>query len=190
MNAVEGLWDYSVRIYGAAGVSTACLALQNGCGLDVNMILYCCWTGHAGTELGTSGLARALALSIPWAEHVVRPLRDARTSMKGDLALRKHSPVDAYDALREAIKALELDAEHMQQRALESITQSRSSDAPMIDRRLRCIVANLQGYIDATGVRVDAQAEHALRTLLAAASSVDAATARDALRAILGTSAG
>jgi len=109
--------------------------------------------------------------------------------MKGDLALREHTPVDAYDALRAAIKALELDAEHLQQTALESITDARSSDVPTIDRQLHCMVANLRGYLDTMGTRIDAQAEPALLTLLTAASGADPATARERLRATLGTSA-
>ncbi len=41
-------WDFSLEVYGAEGVPPACLALQEAHQLDVNIVLFCCWTGATG----------------------------------------------------------------------------------------------------------------------------------------------
>ena len=38
-------WDFSLEIYAKPGVAQACLALQDECGADVNLLLFCCWAG-------------------------------------------------------------------------------------------------------------------------------------------------
>ncbi len=49
----ESLWDFSVRTYRGEWVSAACLALQDERGVDVNMLLYCCWHGATRGAGGT-----------------------------------------------------------------------------------------------------------------------------------------
>jgi hypothetical protein len=41
-------WEYSLSHYVREGVADACLALQDGHGLDVNMLLYGAWLGSMG----------------------------------------------------------------------------------------------------------------------------------------------
>ena len=44
-------WRFSLRTYRAPGVQEACLALQDRCGADVNLLLFCGWTGRDGRAL-------------------------------------------------------------------------------------------------------------------------------------------
>lgn len=170
MSSGEGLWEFSLRVYAIDGVSGACLALQERHRVDVNLLLYCCWLGHTGRALDAAGLAHALVLSMPWAQHVVRPLRGARSWMKnhGD-PLTQVSTAD-YTALREDIKTVELRAEQLQQQVLESIAGPGSPQALSAERRLRCMASNLHRYLAHVQVEIDAPAEAALSTILAAAS--------------------
>ena len=42
-HAPHPFWRFSLRVYRAAGVQQACLALQEDCGADVNLLLLCGW---------------------------------------------------------------------------------------------------------------------------------------------------
>ena len=151
---IEGFWDFSVRTYRTPGVSDACLSLQNDYGADVNMLLYCCWIGAQIGQFDRDLFARASEFSTLWADHVVVPLRSARTWMKHTGCNTEPIPTDACMQLREEIKAVEFAAEKMQQQLLESlvsIDQSRN-DAP--DQILKDVVANLMLYSEYTGFEV------------------------------------
>jgi uncharacterized protein (TIGR02444 family) len=156
MSASEGFWAFSVRIYGKPDVPPACLDLQNDYGLDVNLLLYCCWLGTHGVKLDTATLERALAFTNPWAEHVVRPLRQARTWMKRDGSARGQLPPDAYTELRESIKAIELEAERLQQLALELMTNPPTPGPTVENEAASCANVNLELYVSEAGLTPDA----------------------------------
>jgi uncharacterized protein (TIGR02444 family) len=105
------LWIYSLALYRRPGVDAACLALQDGLGLDVNMLLFCCWAGSHGRTLEDREVGALVAAVRRLREGVVLPLRQARRSLKAQLA----GLGPAGQALREKIKADELAAEAIQQ---------------------------------------------------------------------------
>ena len=117
---VERFWDFSVRTYGVSGVSQACLALQDERGVDVNMLLYCIWIGATRGVFNEQLYRAAMDYSHDWAAHVVRPLRAARTWMKSEGCRREGAPAESCMSVRKRIKAVELEAEKLQQDALES----------------------------------------------------------------------
>ncbi|MFB3151067.1 MAG: TIGR02444 family protein, partial [Alphaproteobacteria bacterium] len=41
-------WDFALVVYRRDGVAEACLALQESQGVDVNVLLFCCWLGESG----------------------------------------------------------------------------------------------------------------------------------------------
>ncbi|MDH3475008.1 MAG: TIGR02444 family protein [Rhodospirillales bacterium] len=104
-------WDFSLAIYERPGVPEACLGLQDRHGLDVNLLLFCCWAGSRGRALAAGDMARLVEAAGPWHDEVVRPLRAARRWLKGQTA----APAEPTEALREAIKAQELEAERLAQ---------------------------------------------------------------------------
>jgi uncharacterized protein (TIGR02444 family) len=105
-------WDFSLAIYERPGVPEACLGLQDRQGLDVNLMLYCCWAGSRGRALAAGDIAVLVEAAGPWHEQVVKPLRGARRWLKGQTAAPAAEPAEA---LREAIKAQELEAERLEQ---------------------------------------------------------------------------
>jgi uncharacterized protein (TIGR02444 family) len=121
-------WSFSVTTYGRPGVATACLALQDECGADVNLLMYCCWLGLRGCVLERNGLQGALDAIGRWQAEVVQPLRRARLA----IAKAPHGCVDATPAgtlgadavrgrataVRRRIAAVELAAEQVEQHAL------------------------------------------------------------------------
>ncbi|WP_375284644.1 TIGR02444 family protein [Marinicauda pacifica] len=116
MNAPDEFWSFSTGVYAGEGVPAACLAFQSE-GLDVNLGLWICWVAARGGE-PLDGLDAAMALSAPWKQQVVEPLRAARNGLK--------PAPDGFEgeeaqALRRTILKAELEAERLQQARLEPL---------------------------------------------------------------------
>ena len=107
----NAFWQFSLSIYGQVDVAEECLALQQAIGIDVNVLLFCAWLGARGIVLSREDVAAAAATIEAWSENVVRPLRGVRQRMK-DLYRNE------YADLRERVKALELEAEQVEQAIL------------------------------------------------------------------------
>lgn len=110
-----GLWDWALSSYARPGVAPVCLALQDGHGQNVPLLLAAAW---AATEGRTLDLDRAVALTLAWETEVVGPLRSARRGLK---ISRGPIPDSGREALRETVKAVELEAERLLLSALESL---------------------------------------------------------------------
>lgn len=121
----ESFWDFSLRLYRLPQVSDTCLTLQNVHGFDVNLLLFACWYGHTHGAISPALLAEVLQFSTHWSKEVVRPLRHARTWIKGELAqpLSQVAALSGVVELREKIKAVELRSEQLQQQTLERLAQ-------------------------------------------------------------------
>lgn len=115
-NAAIGLWRFSLAIYARPGVAPLCLDLQSRHDADVNVVLCALWFGATGRgRLVDDDIAALDAEVAALRDAVVKPLRRARTWLKGEL---DRDP--ALAALRETIKRTELDAEREEQRILEA----------------------------------------------------------------------
>ena len=157
-------WDYSVELYRRPGVEAACLALQRRHGLDVNLVLVCCWQASRGVPLDRALLSRAGEVVASWQAEVVRPLRALRRRLKVRLAdPDPGSVVELWPALasaiREEVLALEIAGEHLGQlglsRALAGLPTSAPAAAALAGANLRACWP------------FDGRDRHALRTLLA-----------------------
>lgn len=147
----EGFWDFSVRTYRTPDVPEACLSLQNDYGADVNMLLYCCWIGGIKGPFDDALFAKASAFSSNWAEHVVVPLRAARTWMKQSGCNAESVPTESCMTLREKIKSVEFGAERLQQDVLDSLVSTGTEREVTPDQVLADVVANLDRYAGFAG---------------------------------------
>ncbi len=109
-------WDFTLAVYRREGVAPACIALQDGLGLDVNFLLFCVFAGSRGVALHAEEFARLETCAAPWRQNVIHPMRRARRWLKEQTLL----PAPAVDALRCAILAQEIEAEGVQQRLMEA----------------------------------------------------------------------
>lgn len=138
------LWDFSVAVYGRDGVKDACLALQDRHGLDVNMLLFCCWLaaeGHA--PLPDTQLAAAIARIRVWHTDVVAKLRAVRRRVTDGVPRAPEAPTQA---LREQILALELDGERIEQHMLADAAP-KAPDRPVSAQQRPAMAAeNLARY--------------------------------------------
>jgi uncharacterized protein (TIGR02444 family) len=102
-------WIFSTKIYRHSTVEKNLIELQNERGLNVNVLLYCCW--HSLTDQGVisrSDLRQILINIQPWHERIVLPLRRMRQKLK---SAQKKSLLD----IRQDVLKHELAAEQIEQ---------------------------------------------------------------------------
>ena len=115
----SSLWNFSLEYYARAGVADACLQLQDTCGVNVNLLLWCIWLERRGVCLDESRLASAQKRIQSWDAHYVIPLRQLRRRMKAEFGVEDN----AIEQLRSQIKSAELLAEKQLQIWLEDELQ-------------------------------------------------------------------
>lgn len=103
----DDLWRFALTLYARPGVEAACLDAQAR-GADVCLLLAGAWLGRRGVDCDPQRVAALKALTRPWRDSVVAPLRGLRQGWR-DAA--RDDPELA--ALRERVKALELEAERV-----------------------------------------------------------------------------
>ena len=127
-------WDYALELYRREGVEAACLELQQRHGLDVNVVLFCCWLGSRGTPLDEAMLDRVAKAANAWQEEFVRPLRGVRSRLKAALTQPQPGSIPARwsqlaAALRQRVLALEIDGERMEQLLLAELAADLAATA-------------------------------------------------------------
>jgi uncharacterized protein (TIGR02444 family) len=115
-------WRFSLNFYRQPGVSDACIALQDDCGVDVNLLLFLFWLASDGQMVAPSEVKRLDDKVRDWRNLTIIPIRDTRRKLKGAATLVE---AGKQEALRNKVKAVELEAERLQQEALYAFTQSR-----------------------------------------------------------------
>ena len=144
----EAFWSFSTRFYGLPGVAESCLELQDRYGADVNLLLFALWAASRGQLLDAPAVAAAERTARPWRETVTQPLRAVRRALKIRL--------DGFDEaevarLRGQVMAAELEAERLQQGAMEIGMRVESHDTPVVAAR-----QNLRRYEALLGTRLGA----------------------------------
>ncbi len=116
----ETFWTYSGTLYSNPSVAKLCLEHQDRRGLDVNLLLFCIFTGEElGVRLSAPMLRRLRRALCPWRILVVTPIRRIRRVAR-DLV--------GDGTLYRALKRLELDAERGAQSRLIACFQALSAD--------------------------------------------------------------
>jgi len=155
------LWRFSLEFYGRPGVSDACVALQDAHAVDVNLLLCLLWLAGARRQLDAAQVAALDERIAGWRSLAVRPLRALRRSLKGSRAL---SDPAAIEALRTRVKALELEAERLEQDELQALARTMDVRPGAASPR-DAAIANLAAYASVLGGELDAAP---VATLLAA----------------------
>ena len=159
------LWEFSLELYGRPGVQSACLSLQEDMGMDVNILLYCCWRGPMETE----ELESLMTKLGPWQRGVVSGLRTVRQLIKPMIKdLSEHSEVVAQ--LRTKIAGLELEAEKLQQSIMMHFAAGYATNSPPSPHSAE---QNLAQYCRLLGKLPDSVARKAMTTVIRAAYNRD-----------------
>jgi uncharacterized protein (TIGR02444 family) len=139
-------WRFSLRFYRKPGVADACIALQDGCGVDVNILLFLLWLATERRCVRTAAVRELCARTAPWRNDVVAPLRTIRRRLKDGSALIERSAAEVF---RARVKSLELASERLEQEALFALADGLATDdATTIDGAAR---VSLASYEDVSG---------------------------------------
>src|SRR5581483_10620066 len=114
-------WRFSLRFYREPQVADACIALQDGASVDVNLLLFLLWQAALGREFSASDVARLEERIGVWRNMTVIPLRTIRRALKSPPALVERGTAEAF---RTKIKAVELEAERLQQEAMYELARA------------------------------------------------------------------
>jgi|SRR6185437_619314 len=154
-------WRFSLAVYAADGVEDECLALQQELNIDVNLLLFSVWVGaERGINITQDDIRSADATVESWRKRVVRPLREVRQALKKTRADR--------DDFRRKVKAIELEAEQIEQAKLYIFACKRWPDEGR--RQSTQITANARAFmLYATDGTTRGDDEARLRSLIEAA---------------------
>jgi uncharacterized protein (TIGR02444 family) len=120
-NETTPFWRFSLQFYRLAAVSSACVALQDEYGVDVNLLLFLLWRAGEGRLLSADEV-RSLDTNVRgWRNLTVVPIRTVRRKLKNARTLIDSGQQEAF---RTKIKAIELEAERLQQEALFALSQA------------------------------------------------------------------
>ena len=122
VNMCADLWSFALSTYARPGVEAACLQLQEQ-GADVCLLLCGAWLEQRGVALEPERMQALQQLARPWRVDVIEPLRQVRVQWR---ALAQQD--EQLAALRERVKALELDAERELLARLEALAQGWPTD--------------------------------------------------------------
>jgi len=157
-------WRFSLKFYRQPGVADACIALQEGAGLDVNLLLFLLWQATQRRAFTAADVAALDDRVGPWREAAVIPLRNVRRALKAPLALVAAGTAEAF---RTRIKAVELEAERLQQEAMYEL----AATSPLG----RALGGDATSPVEAA--RRNVAAYEAMRSAIFPAAAVDAVLA-------------
>jgi uncharacterized protein (TIGR02444 family) len=174
MNAVPAqaldtpFWDFSLAVYGADGVESECLNLQDRFAVDVNVLLFAAYAGACDcVELDAADITAAAAAVSAWHGEIVRALRGARRALK-PLSLDGSNTLQAPTAeLRAQVKVAELYSEKIEQCVLWLWWQRHRAGRSRADKDT-ALVANVQRVLAYYGAPAGSPTPAALRAAVSA----------------------
>jgi uncharacterized protein (TIGR02444 family) len=114
-------WRFSVKFYAEPGVAQACIDLQDQAGVDVNLLFFLLWNAAEGRTLDAAEVAELDRGFGAWRDLAVVPLRELRRGLKSPPPAIEPSVAEGF---RTRIKAVELEAERLQQEAMYALAQT------------------------------------------------------------------
>jgi len=114
-------WRFSVKFYAEPGVAQACIDLQDQAGIDVNLLFFLLWNATQGRAFDAAQVAELDRSFGAWRDLAVIPLRTLRRGLKAPPPVLS---ADVAEGFRTRIKAVELEAERLQQEAMFRLAQA------------------------------------------------------------------
>ncbi|HUH09349.1 MAG TPA: TIGR02444 family protein [Brevundimonas sp.] len=120
---MSDLWTWAVAAYEAPGVAEACLSLQDHNEQNVPLLLWAAWVAVTGRRPDEETIEAACDAARAYDTVITAPLRAVRRTLKAPIP----DIEDAHrEALRQQVKALELDAERRLMLELEALAPAPS----------------------------------------------------------------
>ena len=158
-------WRFSLHFYRQPKVADTCIALQEEAGVDVNLLLFLLWQATRKRAFTAAEVAEIERRVGAWREMTVIPLRTLRRALKSPPPL---IAVATAELFRTKVKAVELEAERLQQEAMYQLADAsppgREVSSP--DEAARANVAAYEAICSGTFPKP------AIETLLAALAAL------------------
>ena len=120
---MSDLWTWAVAAYDAPGVAEACLSLQDHNEQNAPLLLWAAWVAVTGRRPDEETIEAACDAARAYDTVIVSQLRAVRRTLKAPIP----DVDDAHrEALRQQVKALELDAERRLMLELEDLAPAPS----------------------------------------------------------------
>ena len=120
-------WRFSIKFYAEPGVAEACIALQDLAKVDVNILFFLLWNATQGRAYGKADVAEVERMIGAWRDMTVVPIRNVRRALKSPPPVMAAETAEGF---RTRIKAVELEAERLQQEALYELAQTSRLGQP------------------------------------------------------------
>lgn len=120
---MSDLWAWAVAAYDAPGVAETCLSLQDHNEQNVPLLLWAAWVAVTGRRPDEETLEAACDAARAYDTVIVSQLRAVRRTLKAPILDIDNAH---REALRQQVKALELDAERRLMLELESLAPAPS----------------------------------------------------------------
>jgi uncharacterized protein (TIGR02444 family) len=162
-------WAFALALYARPGVADACLTLQNEADVDVMLLLMATFAAVKYRTLLTPDEIGALDEACrPWREQIVRNLRAIRTALKTG---PQPAPNSETEQFRSKVKALELEAEKLENRLLAECLPLRPAGQEAVrPEQLRAVVNEVVMYFsDRPGTKADADLSSSIEAIVGAA---------------------
>lgn len=157
MQDSSALWQFSLALYAAPGVSHACIQLQDHWQANINLILWLVWLEQRNQPVDSDLIVQAEAAIAPWSEQTLQPLRALRRLIGSQRANHTSEANNSNEAIKEdlyqQLKAAELLAEKIEQRTLVQLSSELPS-LPTINQG-----SNLNRYLDRLQIPVTERQE-------------------------------
>ena len=120
-NADLSLWDFSIAFYAKPKIQSACLTLQDQYGVNVPLLLCCCWASRRYGILPLPLSKDLQQYTEAYSDLTIEPLRALRTAMKNSHDTQWPTTANEWQDLRESIKKIELASECLLLTGLEKL---------------------------------------------------------------------
>ncbi len=133
----ESFWIWANAVYAHPGVADSLIEAQDRAGLNVNLLLWICWSATRFAEIPEIILRRATEATAQWSAQVTASLRAARRAAK---SFEDKPGFENAASLRSDIKSAELYAERieieiLEKLSIEYLTPTTDSDVKARARR-------------------------------------------------------
>ena len=120
----NSFWQFSLRVYQDEKVKEACLLFQNREGINVNLLLLCCWLSYAVERVSENEFEEACHSVAGWQLHVTQAIRKTRQYLK------KNFPNEWIETFYQGILGAELSSEAYQQHNLYNYFVAKLKKTP------------------------------------------------------------
>lgn len=139
-------WAFSLTVY-RGQVQEECRLLQDNEGVNVNLLLFCCWLSYAVEETSKQQFMASCQSIAEWHEQVTKPLRIARRYLK---SAQKNDWVTDF---AQSVLMTEITSESYQQELLfnqykDQLKEQASKDDSLAERYLHWLFEYMNHPVD------------------------------------------